>query len=457
MHSFADDDPIACKDYVRSKLGLEAWKPKARSKSLITARRRLVATYDYTDRDGVLLFQVLRYDPKDFDQRGPAGSGGWISSQGDRRALYRWRDLVAYPDATLFVCEGEKDADRIASLGHCATTVANGNWKDVDVSDVAGRDVIILEHADEAGVAKALKAANILHPLAKTIRIVRLPKHEKTAKRHGKDVSDWLDVDEDNAAKLVDECFSVPLWTPAIAVVQDAQQIDNGAITQDGIARIFAIRFADRFRFCHHSGAWHEWSGTHWKKDDTALAFQFVRELGREFSEDAKQTEIKEVRRVSFAGGVERFARSDRLLAVTSDHWDRNPFLLGTPDGTVDLRTGELRPPEPDDGITKITSVVPSDRSDCPLWLKFLDQTFRSDQELIRFLQQWGGYCLTGDTREHALLFGSGAGGNGKSVWLNTHLGILGDYAAVAAMDSSWHPTTIGIRRIWPCCGVPGW
>jgi putative DNA primase/helicase len=87
------------------------------------------------------------------------------------------------------------------------------------------------------------------------------------------------------------------------------------------------------------------------------------------------------------------------------------------------------------------------------LWLKFLDETFRSDQELIRFLQRWGGYCLTGDTQEHALLFGSGGGGNGKSVWLNTHLGILGNYAAVASMDtfaasnSERHPTDLAMLR----------
>ena len=66
------------------------------------------------------------------------------------------------------------------------------------------------------------------------------------------------------------------------------QDIDNGTVTQDGIARVFARRFEDRLRFCHHAGAWYEWTGTHWKKDETALAFQFCRELAREFTEDAK-------------------------------------------------------------------------------------------------------------------------------------------------------------------------
>ena len=119
-------------------------------------------------------------------------------------------------------------------------------------------------------------------------------------------------------------------------------------------------------------------------------------------------------------------------MAVTSEIWDRDPFLLGTPDGTVDLRTGKLREPDPADGITKITAVSPAETADCPRWLQFLEETF-GDAELIRFIQQWNGYCLTGDISEHALVFGFGNGSNGKAVWLNTVAGIMGDYAATAA------------------------
>ena len=72
------------------------------------------------------------------------------------------------------------------------------------------------------------------------------------------------------------------------SVIREAQEIDNGTVTQDGIAQVFARRFEDRLRYCHHTGAWFEWTGTHWKKDETALAFQFCRELAREFTEEAK-------------------------------------------------------------------------------------------------------------------------------------------------------------------------
>lgn len=221
-------------------------------------------------------------------------------------------------------------------------------------------------------------------------------------------------------------------------IVTAAQEIDGGALTQDGIARIFAQRYDGRLRYCHDAGAWYEWTGSHWQKDEKAKAFQFVRELGREFT-DAPATvksEVKEVRRVTFAGGVERFAQGDPVFAVTSADWDRDFYLLGTPGGTIDLMTGKLRDPDPADGITKVTQVAPSEKADCPRWLKFLNETFGDDPAMIRFLQQWAGYCLTGDIREHALLFGTGDGGNGKGVFLHTLTGIMKDYAVAATMQT---------------------
>ena len=133
VHSFAGDDPILCKDYVHQKAGLDPFKPNGqrRSNGAHHPKRKVVAEYNYTDESRSLLYQVVRYDPKDFRQRRSDGNGGWIWSLGEkRRVLYRWPELLKYPDATVFVCEGEKDADRVASLEHCATTVASGKWTD---------------------------------------------------------------------------------------------------------------------------------------------------------------------------------------------------------------------------------------------------------------------------------------------------------------------------------------
>jgi putative DNA primase/helicase len=101
-------------------------------------------------------------------------------------------------------------------------------------------------------------------------------------------------------------------------------------------------------------------------------------------------------------------------MAVTQAIWDCDLYLLGTPGGTVDLRTGELTVPIIEDYISKLTSVTPADTADCPLWLKFLNEVTKNNRDLIRFYQQWCGYCLTGDVKEHQLLFAHGPGGNGK-------------------------------------------
>jgi len=139
--------------------------------------------------------------------------------------------------------------------------------------------------------------------------------------------------------------------------------------------------------------------------------------------------------KASVANGAERMARADPDLAVTSEEWDRDLFMLGTPGGVVDLRSGKLLESCPSYRITKITSATPT-RGTPKRWLAFLNDATGGDREMIDFIQRWLGYCLTGDTREHVLLFVHGGGGNGKSVLLNTVTRILGDYAVTAAMET---------------------
>jgi hypothetical protein len=169
VHSFAGDDPLACKDYVRERLGQARPKPNGSSQPRVVSenaaakalraaiasstatpppKATIVATYDYMNADGVLLQQVCRYEPKGFRQRRPDGNGGWIWDTGEHRVPYRLPELLKYPEATVFICEGEKDADRVAALGYCATTVAAGKWTDECVQALAGRDLIILQDND---------------------------------------------------------------------------------------------------------------------------------------------------------------------------------------------------------------------------------------------------------------------------------------------------------------------
>ena len=150
-----------------------------------------------------------------------------------------------------------------------------------------------------------------------------------------------------------------------------------------------------------------------------------------------------------FVAGVEKFARGDPLLATTAQCWNPDQKLLGTPGGTVDLRTGALRPAKPDERITRQTLVAPADCADCPTWLAFLEEATGNDSEMIRFLQQWAGYSLTGEIKEQALVFIHGPGGNGKTVFMNVPTKLMGTYAAIASMETfveargERHPTEL--------------
>jgi putative DNA primase/helicase len=227
----------------------------------------------------------------------------------------------------------------------------------------------------------------------------------------------------------------------------------NELVTEDSAALEFARLYEGRLRFDHDAGKWREWTGSIWRENKTLLALHYARELARDLAVREPDKVRYVTSKTAFATGVERFARADPVFATTADFWDRDTYLLGTPECVVDLRTGRKRLGEPADGITKTTAVSPTESIDCPLWTRFLQETSGGDAEMVRFIQQWAGYCLTGDTREHALVFVFGPGGNGKSVFVNVLTAILGDYAVTATMDafiashSDRHSTDLAMLR----------
>jgi hypothetical protein len=176
-------------------------------------RRRIVATYDYRDEAGELLFQVVRYEPKDFRQRRPDGQGGWTwRVKGVRQVPYRLFELRANAvDDLVLVVEGEKDVDRLASLGFVATCNAGGanKWPEELNGQFQGLTVYILPDNDDAGRSHAEKVAANLRGVAASIRIVTLPGLGK-----GGDVSEWLAAGGD-PQQLVALCQAAPLWEPA--------------------------------------------------------------------------------------------------------------------------------------------------------------------------------------------------------------------------------------------------
>ena len=165
---------------------------------------RQVAAYDYNDADGVLQFQVVRYEPKTFKQRKPDGAGWSWSVRGVEQVPYRLPQLLAQPDAVVLVVEGEKDVDRLASIGMVATCNAGGagKWGATHSKHLQSRDVVVLPDNDDAGRDHAQKVLKSLQGIARSIRVVTLPDVPQKG-----DVSDWLDAGHgaDDLAALIAE------------------------------------------------------------------------------------------------------------------------------------------------------------------------------------------------------------------------------------------------------------
>ena len=127
-------------------------------------------------------------------------------------------------------------------------------------------------------------------------------------------------------------------------------------------------------------------------------------------------------------------------LAVSPDELDTDPMLLNVENGTIDLRTGSLRAHRAEDLITKLAPVEFDVTAEAPTFDRFLKQVL-VDKELIRFVQRFLGYSLTGSTEERALAVLHGVGKNGKSTLVELFQDLLGDYSTVA------HPDTLMKQR----------
>jgi putative DNA primase/helicase len=216
----------------------------------------------------------------------------------------------------------------------------------------------------------------------------------------------------------------------------------------DALALKFTERHGENLRFTATWGRWNVWDGSVWKQDETLTVFDLARKVCRHNSGKCDDERIApRIASAATVAAVERLARADRQHAATVDQWDADPWLLNTPGGAVNLRTGELRSVARSDYMTKMAAVAPG--GDCPLWRSFLSRITNGNEEMQKFLQRMAGYALSGVTREHALFFLYGTGANGKSVFLNTISGLMANYAKTAPIETfidsknERHPTDL--------------
>lgn len=342
--------------------------------------RRIVATYDYRDESGAVLFQVVRFSPKIFRQRRPDGSGGWSwRVKGVRQVPYRLPELLAERDAPVFIVEGEKDVDRLVGLGLVATCNAGGanKWPDALNRFFEGRTAYILPDNDAAGRSHAEKVAVALHGVAASVRIVFLPDLPP-----GGDVSDWLDTGGDGE-RLIELCKAAPLWQPD-ASDAFAEVLSDLLVPycDEALTLAFSERHADDLRYCEVFGRWFEWRAGRWREDVKRRVFTRARRLCGDHCATALRGIDDEKAAARIGAGIAsaktvaavvNLARADVRHATAPEDWDADPWALNTPGGIVDLRTGRMSRHNRRALCSKITAVAPSEQ-DCPRWRRFLDE-----------------------------------------------------------------------------------
>ncbi|HET7866937.1 MAG TPA: phage/plasmid primase, P4 family, partial [Burkholderiaceae bacterium] len=419
------------------------------------------AKWDYLDAAGALIAVVYRYDPpgrkKEFR---PWDVKRRKMAPPDPRPLYNQPGLATASEVVLV--EGEKCAQALIDAGIVATTAMHGANAPVDKTDwspLAGKAVLIWPDKDKPGWDYADQASQaVLAAGATRCHILHPPAQSPAGWDAADAIAEGLDVADFIANGPCMEVHSVlddpdePQGDPNPG--DDSEEAVWG--TEDALALTFTRRYHRDWRYVAAWGKWLMWDRQRWRSEDTLAASDLIRQVCRHAS--LKATSARTAAKLagsSTVNGVERLARTDRRHAGTADEWDADPWLLNTPGGVVDLRTGQMRPHDRLDRLTKVATATPRSGPDnaCPTWLAFLADITGADADLSAYLQRMVGYCLTGVTSEHALFFLYGTGANGKSVFVNVMSTILGDYAANAPMDTFMeargdrHPTDLaGLR-----------
>ncbi len=200
----------------------------------------------------------------------------------------------------------------------------------------------------------------------------------------------------------------------------------------------------DSARYCEKWGTWLVWDGKRWKENSEHIVLAhfdtWIDQLGKSYhqAEDNEQREkihktIKGISSISAQHKVLSYAT--RNLLIEPDQLDQDIYLLNFENGTVDLRTGQIRQHDQADNITKLVEYDYDKDASCPRWDKFLLEIMDNSEEMADFLQLASGYGATGSVREQALFMCYGAGSNGKSTFCETLLELISDYSESVTHD----------------------
>jgi putative DNA primase/helicase len=379
-------------------------------------------------------------------------------------SLYRRFEIAAAPGKAFVLCSSEESADAAHTLigrDYVATT-CNGNG--VDLTPLINREgLLIPDNTAEAIEHMRLMAARLLE-IGCTIKGIIDP----TDQQPEWTIAEWRGSEQEfrqwGGERRRD-------YTPPTAAVEpphddipieayedERPKAAPQPFSEDHIAQVIARRCAEDWRYVKAWNKWLKWDSSQWRIDEIDEIANIAREVCRQAATewDGSKNLTDGARRglsqKRYAWNARDMAGVDPALAAKSDQWDADPWILGVPGGVVDLKTGSLTAAERTQYVTKRAAVLPQE-GEPRLWIKFLERITGGDESLSEYLQRFAGYALTGATSEHALAFLYGTGANGKTTFLHTLSGVLGDYAVSAGFEvfaeskGERHPTEIARLR----------
>lgn len=238
---------------------------------------------------------------------------------------------------------------------------------------------------------------------------------------------------------------------PKLKGIPDAMHLTTDQANAGRIVRKFGKRLMVV------AGQWYAWTGLRWEQDDGevyrcgCMLSKIIHVEADEWRSKKAGTAEEKEKCMAIAEVLGKWAQKSemkssieaalglakKLLVVNESAIDRSPWLLNCLNGTVDLRTGEIKDHDPQDYITKIVPLEYDPSAYSEAWRTIVGrvtlESEMSTRPLAMFLQRWFGYCATGSTREQCFVVHYGNGSNGKSTILDTIAAVLGDYAGTAA------------------------
>jgi putative DNA primase/helicase len=354
--------------------------------------------------------------------------------RGVPRVPYRLPEVLAAVAAgdRIYICEGEKDAERANAAGLVATTNPGGagKWRPEYAEFLRGADVTIVRDRDEKGRHHADEVAKSLEGVARSVQIVEA--------KAGKDLSDHL-----GAGLTVEELVDVTSESPVGAVREEP---DSSAehLTDLGNARRFCALHGREVRYSHPERSWYVWDGRRWQRDETAGIERLAKEVPGAIYQEAAAADPEE--REALAKWALRSESRDRIRAmldlaasepgipVHPGDFDRDPDVLNLLNGTLALRTQQLRPHRREDLLTKLSPVEWNPDAHSELWERFQEKAL-PDPSARRFAQKAAGATLLGRSGADVVILIHGPTRTGKGTKQNAISSALGDYAVTAGLE----------------------